>query len=187
MIENILILDTETTGLDPKKCQVIEIGAILYNVKHKAVLQTLSFFMPCETNPVEHINHIKAEWTRCNPNTHSALCFLRDMNKNANILVAHNASFDKKFIATIPNMEEILEKKWICTKENFTWPVKLNRLRLEDVCNAMGVPYVNAHRALSDCFLLASCFEKVVDLEERFNNLIYWIDPNSCDTGLVLT
>lgn len=186
MIENILIIDTETTGLDPKKCQVIEIGAILYNVKHKAVLQTYSSLIPCGTNPVEHINHISAASTNCEYPANAFNQILERMNVYAQVCVAHNASFDKKFLETLPCGAPILANKWICTKENFTWPVKLTRFRLEDICNAMGVPYVNAHRALSDCFLLASCFERVDDLEARFNNLMAWIDPAS-QGGICLT
>ena len=37
-IEKILILDTETTGLDENKDEVIEIGCILFDVSYKCVL-----------------------------------------------------------------------------------------------------------------------------------------------------
>ncbi len=171
-MSNLLILDTETTGLDPSKgAKVIEIGAVLYNIKHKQVIQSLSFFLPCHENPVQNINHIDPEWTQCNPNTHSALTFLQDMAKNCDYVVAHNADFDKRFMRTVINSTEFWEKRWICTKANFRWPVVLPRLRLEDVCNAMKVPYVNAHRAMSDCLLLAQCFTNVSDLESRFERI----------------
>lgn len=169
---NILILDTETTGLEPLKgAKLIEVGALLYNITNKQVIQTLSFFLPCDENPVENINHIKPEWTQCNPNIHSAIHFLRDMAKNCSFIIAHNAQFDKKFIRTIINDTEFWDKRWICTRSDFTWPVDLSRFRLEDVCIAMKVPYENAHRALVDCSFLARCFDNVFDLEERFKQL----------------
>ena len=37
-IEKILILDTETTGLDENKDEVIEIGCILFDVSFKCVI-----------------------------------------------------------------------------------------------------------------------------------------------------
>ena len=37
-IENILILDTETTGLDENKDEIIEIGCILFHVNSKPVV-----------------------------------------------------------------------------------------------------------------------------------------------------
>jgi DNA polymerase-3 subunit epsilon len=43
-IEKILILDTETTGLDENKDEVIEIGCILFDVSFKCVLSQVSFY-----------------------------------------------------------------------------------------------------------------------------------------------
>jgi len=172
MIENILILDTETTGLDPSKgSKIIEVAATLFNIKHKIVLQNFSTLFPCDENPVERINHIKAEATRLNYSNIMTDTILMVMNANAQACVAHNAEFDKRFIASIPCGEVLLKNKWICTKANFTWPVPLQRLRLEDICNGMKVPYFEAHRALTDCLLLAQCFAKIDDLEERFRKL----------------
>ena len=42
-IEKILILDTETTGLDENKDEVIEIGCILFDVSFRCVLSQVSF------------------------------------------------------------------------------------------------------------------------------------------------
>lgn len=170
MIENILILDTETTGLDPSKgCKVIEIGALLYNLKHKQVIQTLSTLLYCDENPVQNINHIDPAWTQVPKEELAAIKFLGFMARQAQAIVAHNAQFDRRFMDTIEVDEEFREKKWICTKSDFEWPVPLNRMRLEDICNAMKVPYINAHRALNDCSFLAQCFDNIADLEDRFN------------------
>jgi len=197
MIENVLIMDTETTGLFPNKGDtVIEIAAVLFNVKHKAILQCFSTLLPCEVNHAEKINHISAEATQCNypfsrhlssdeirkawenPVSEATILYeenitfnriLIDMCNSADACVAHNAQFDKGFIALLPCGQHLLNKKWICTKNNFTWPVHLARMRLEDICMAMGVSYVNAHRAMTDCFLIAQCFQKVEDLEGAIN------------------
>lgn len=197
MIENILIVDTETTGLMPDKGdKVIEIAAVLFNLKHRTVLQSFATLYPCHNNPVERINHIKAEATQCkypfvvnpykedlknaweNPAQEPTFVYdeiitadsiLIQMLHAADACVAHNAEFDKKFIKTLAYGNAFLNKRWICTKANFTWPVPISRFRLEDICNAMGVSYDNPHRALTDCLLLAQCFEKIEDLEHRFN------------------
>ena len=170
MIENILIIDTETTGLDPRNGdKIIEIAAVLFNLKYKFVLQNYSTLFPCEINPVEHINHIPVDVTNCNFSLALSDSILIGMGHSAQACVAHNAEFDKKFVSLLACGQYLLNKKWICTKANFTWPVSLPRLRLEDICNGMKVPYTNAHRALTDCQLLAQCFEKVEDLEDRIN------------------
>ena len=60
-IEKILILDTETTGLDENKDEVIEIGCILFDVSFKCVLSQVSFLFPVNNNEAENINGISAE------------------------------------------------------------------------------------------------------------------------------
>lgn len=168
---NILILDTETTGLEPTKgAKLIEIGALLYNVKYHQIIQTFSTLLPCEENDAKKINHIEPEWTQCNQNTTSAIYFLYGMAKDSSFIVAHNAQFDKKFLHSCTNSVEFWDKRWICTKNDFKWPVRLTRFRLEDICIAMKVPYINAHRALADCSLIAQCFDNIPDLEQRFSN-----------------
>ena len=62
-IEKILILDTETTGLDENKDEVIEIGCILFDVSFKSVLSQVSFLFPVNNNEAEHVNGISAEVT----------------------------------------------------------------------------------------------------------------------------
>ena len=174
MIENILILDTETNGLDPSKgAQVIEIGALLFNVHHRQVIQSLSTLLYCDSNPVQEINHIDPEWTHVRKEEGAAIKFLTLMARQCSLVIAHNAIFDKKFIHTLirsPGIEDLFNMQWVCTKKDFKWPVNLFRYRLQDICEAMGVSYINAHRALTDCTFLAECFKKVDDLESRLYN-----------------
>ena len=170
MINNILILDTETTGLDPKKgAKMIEICGILYNVQHKAVLQVYSTLLPCETNAAEHINLISPVITNLPYSILHTLQIFNSMIEHADALVAHNAQFDKQFVNEF--LPLAVDKKWLCTKNDFKWPVPLRRYRLQDVCEAMEVPYVDAHRALQDCMFMVQCFNKVTDLFDRFNKV----------------
>lgn len=173
MIENVLILDTETTGLHPEKGDtVIEIGAILYNLKNKTILQNFSTLFPCEANPVEHINGISADSTKCNYPLEVVMQQLKLMTLHSQACIAHNAEFDKKFIKSLSVWQFMSHHPWICTRDHFKWPVNLYRNRLQDVCNAMGVPYVEAHRALNDCRLIAECFSKIGDLELRMETAL---------------
>ena len=170
---NLLILDTETTGLAPSKgAKLIEIAALLYNVEDRVVLKTLASFFPCDSNPVEHINNIKPDWTNRATNPW-AIQALTVMATEAHAYVAHNASFDKTFLETAIAPAHIFWlKPWICTKNDFKWPVPLPRNRLQDVCVAMGVPYVEAHRALTDCQFIVDCFNRVPDLQQRVEDAL---------------
>lgn len=175
MIENVLIVDLETTGLHPEhSAQIIELGAILYNIKHKAILQQFSTLIPCNENPVQHINNINPEITKLIPYYPYWEDVLTVMVNHAkDVCVAHNAQFDKKFLLHNNRFKYLFaDTKWICTKNDFKWPVPLKRNRLQDVCEAMGVPYVNAHRSLADCTFIAQCFSKVEDLQQRIDGVI---------------
>ncbi len=87
----------------------------------------------------------------------------------ADAIIAHNAEFDKSWLKTLTSLSSLCdEKKWICTRNDFTWPIsKGTALHLIHISVAMGVPVVSAHRALTDCKLIADCFDKIDNLEER--------------------
>jgi DNA polymerase-3 subunit epsilon len=169
MIETILILDTETTGLSPAKgAKMIEVCAILYNLKHKQILQVFSTLLPTQTNEAQHINGIDPDLT-IQPYPTDYLHIVEGMALYAQALVAHNAPFDREFL--ISHYPEMYGMRWICTQRDFPWPCHLPRRRLQDVCAGMGVDYVDAHRALSDTMFLVNCFNKIENLQDIFNSL----------------
>jgi len=172
MINNICIIDTETTGLDHKKDSILEVAAIYYNIQSKNVMQQLSTLFCAEKNDAEHVNKI-SKLALKNVNTHLNDCLILhmlQMLEHCDAIVAHNAEFDKSFLELIPLIgNNIKNKKWICTKNDFKWPIpKLSSLSLINISLEMGVPVFSSHRALTDCQLLASCFSKLDDLESRF-------------------
>ncbi len=169
MIENILVIDVETTGLDATRHKCIEVAAVLFNVPHRAILQQFSTLFPCDENPVEDINGIKPAATQATFSCHYWDVHFMTMVHSAQAIIAHNAQFDKKFI---DEFKLNISVPWICTKNDFAWPVNLPRKRLQDVCEAMGIAYDRAHRALTDCMFIVDCFNKVEDLESRLENAL---------------
>jgi len=159
----LLIVDVEATGLDPKKDSLIEVGAILFDVDHNAVIANYSFLKPCRENPVEHINKIPATLTQsCSFDSDACLGMLMAMLANADYVVAHNASFDKQW------MPFPAETKWLCTMQDFKWPESMGlkgRFSLAALALAHGVPVWAQHRALTDCIYIAQVFEKSYQLE----------------------
>ena len=162
----LLILDTETTGLDPSQGQCIEVGAILFAVSSRAVLSQLSFLLPCQRNPAQAINGIAAAVTRLPQPLEPALQLLAALLASADAVVAHNAAFDRQWfgIAPLP----AIERPWICSMEDIRWPAE-RQLRpnpsVRDLALAYEVPVWAAHRALTDCTYLAQVFQRCADLE----------------------
>jgi len=118
-IEKILILDTETTGLDENKDEVIEIGCILFDVSFKCVLSQVSFLLPVNNNEAAHVNGITAEVTNISQPWEDGLNFFLKLVDCSDFIVAHNVEFDKKWFGKgrLPK----LNKKWICSLEDINW------------------------------------------------------------------
>jgi DNA polymerase-3 subunit epsilon len=158
--EVLLILDCETTGIDPNAHSLCEVGAILFSVNHRAVIQQLSFLIPVEDNPAQGINGIPPDLTASTNAARYAHAVLADMAQCADAYVAHNADFDRQWIA-----HSLPDKPWICTCHGITWPGAPGAVSLTNLALAFGVPVWSVHRALSDCIYLAQVFERDAELE----------------------
>lgn len=162
----LLILDTETTGLDPQQHQCIELGAILYDVAHRAVLSQISCLFPCTDNPARAVNGIDPLVSRLPQPWRPALQCFAAMLDAADVVVAHNAAFDRQWFGRDPL--PAIDKPWLCSMEDVRWPAD-RQLRanpsVRDLALAYGVPVWAAHRALTDCIYLAQVFSRCSDLE----------------------
>ena len=163
--DQLLILDTETTGLDPEVDQVLEVGAILFSVPQRAVLAQLSFLLPVEANAAEPLNGIRAGATQAPQPWQPSLQLLQQFASCAQLAVAHNAAFDRQWFGhgALPD----LPLPWLCTMEDIHWPAdRLLRPRpsLRDLALAFGVPVWAAHRALTDFIYLAQVVERLEQL-----------------------
>ena len=164
--ERILILDTETTALNPLQGECIEVGAVLFHVPSRSVLQQLSFLLPCSANPAEAINGIPASVSRLGQPLAAAMACFEALVAAADAVLAHNAAFDRQWFGQGPL--PALNRPWICSMEDIRWPAE-RQLRpnpsLRDLALAYGVPVWAAHRALTDCQYLVHVMERCGDLE----------------------
>ena len=163
----LLILDTETTGLEPSSAQCIEVGAVLFHVPQRAVLSQLSFLLPVQANPAEAVNGIAAAVTQLPQPWQAGLQHFEALLAAADAVLAHNAAFDAQWFGRAPLPP--IHKPWICSMDDIRWPAE-RHLRpapsVRDLALAYGVPVWAAHRALTDCIYLVQVFERCTNLEE---------------------
>jgi DNA polymerase-3 subunit epsilon len=165
--QRLLILDTETTGLDPQRDRCIELGAVLFDVPRRSVLSQVSLLLPCEHNPAQAVNGIDPVLTQQPQPWPQGLQWFEALLAAADVVVAHNAAFDRQWfgIAPLP----AIDRPWLCSMEDIRWPAD-RHLRsnpsVRDLALAYGVPVWAAHRALTDCIYLAQVFERCSDLEQ---------------------
>lgn len=84
--------------------------------------------------------------------------------RRGNVLVAHNAYFEKNHLNhEIPGLRDE-GRKWLDTywlaKHFLPTTEGSSGLRLEDFCKDMGVPYEGAHRATQDAAMMMEALEK---------------------------
>ena len=165
--QRLLIIDTETTGLDPQTDRCIEVGALLFDVAHRSVLSQVSFLLPCQHNAAKAVNGIEASLTQQPHPWRQGLQWFEALVDAADLVVAHNAAFDRQWFGIDPLPP--IHKPWLCTMEDIRWPAD-RQLRpnpsVRDLALAYAVPVWAAHRALTDCIYLAQVLERCSDLEQ---------------------
>lgn len=179
MINRCLILDVETQGLNPETDRVTEVGAILYSLTARCslmefsmltghcsddvIVQVLTGITPAAASEARavfdaaDVAHKVATWSN-----------IVNIALMADCVISHNAQFDRQRLGDLTG-----DLPWLCTLEDFRWPgIPANAYSLSNLAITLGVPVVSAHRALTDCRLLASIFTRVAeqghDLQELF-------------------
>ena len=166
-VRTLLIIDTETTGLDPQLDHCLEVGVILFDVPSRQVLAQHSFLLPVDANAAEAINRIPAAATNLPQPWRPALSYLQSLLDAADVLVAHNAAFDRQWFGRghLP----ATDKPWLCSMEEMRWPAERllrSRPSVRDLALAYEIPVWAAHRALTDCIYLAEVFRRCDELEQ---------------------
>jgi DNA polymerase-3 subunit epsilon len=97
-LRTLLLVDVETTGLEAPQAELCEIGAVLFSVPQRSVIQQLSFLLPVLRNDAEAINGIAPNLTLEPAPVAEATALLQAMVRRADALVAHNAAFDRPWL-----------------------------------------------------------------------------------------
>ena len=141
--------DTETTGLEPQKDQLLEIGAVLIanNIEIASLSLLIKPSIPIP-NEASQVNGIYAEMVASAMNVTEAIsCFEYFISDYP--LVGQNVGFDIGFIEAALGYK--LKNHAFCTAEiaRSLLP-KQQRYSLRALCSLFGVENNQAHRALSD-------------------------------------
>ncbi len=182
MIERILILDTETTGVI-EGSTAIEVAVILYNVTYAATLRSFSSVMQAAANPAIHINRIPEGVLVDAPPGAAVWAFVDSIAASASAIVAHNAEFDRRFVP-----EGILVgKPWICSQDDLVWPRSSKpRESLVNIALAHDLGISHAHRAMVDCDLLARLFTKTAEMGYNLQEILaYGLRPKATYQAIV--
>jgi len=151
-----LIIDLETTGLDPTKDEVIEVAAVKFRYDQNDTISGVSGIFQAFNQPsgpippeVTRLTGITDEMVAgCKIDDTALEAFVAD----AGIVIAHNAGFDRKFAERFwPAFET---KNWACSATQIDWKAHgFGGAKLAYLLSEIGL-FHNAHRAIDDCHAL---------------------------------
>ena len=159
-MENILLLDTETTGTD-ERAVCIEVAVALYSVEYAAVIRSYSSLIRAESNEAEHVNRIPVGALLHAPSAETAYRRLVAIATGAEAVVCHGAEFDRRMIPA----HILADIPWLCSMTDLVFPRgKGGRESLVSLALAHDVGVASAHRAFTDVDILARLFTRAKEL-----------------------
>lgn len=159
----VLILDTETSGLDETKDRVVEVAFAIWDTRFLTMVSAFSTLVPQLFNEAEAVNQIPAAALQSmDAETQKPTSFFGPLMAaafEADAIMAHNAEFDRNFLAVAEGVT--FDAPWVCSCHHMEWPIVSGSKSLASLCLAAGVGVSHAHRALTDVLLLVRLLERV--------------------------
>ena len=152
-----IAFDTETTGLNPSRDRIIELGAVLFEngkcVKRFQSLVNPGVFIPARVTAVNNITNSMIKNAPTEEIVYSELAeFLKDAYNEQTIICAHNARFDMSFLSeTLMRLGYNANINYIDTLTFAKQKIKgLYNYKQDNVAHYFDIVNEQAHRAASD-------------------------------------
>ena len=150
-----VVLDTETTGLDHAAHEVIELGMVAFTYDESGVRDVVGVFSQLQqpagpiTPDITRITGITDEMVA---GQRIDLEAVRRFVEPADLVIAHNARFDRPFCEKLcPGFEA---KPWACSVSEVDWTaLGFEGTKLGYLVGQCGY-FHNGHRAVDDCHAL---------------------------------
>ncbi len=187
---SIVALDLETTGLDPQKDAIIEIGAVRF-VGNRVEDEFTMLINPGRHIPefITGLTGISDDMVRQAPHILEVIDELGSFINNAPIL-GHNIQFDLSFLRkfNIVEINEIIDTYELAA----VLMPSASRYNLGALGLQLGIPLPATHRALDDARVTAAAFQKLFDQAcklptELLSEIVRYSEPISWDGAWAFT
>ena len=149
-----LIVDLETTGLEPSKDKIIEIGLVEFGLNDGKDPVLLGMYGGLEDPGVPLTGEIQSLTGLTDEALRGQVIrwdLVREAWDRASVIVAHNAQFDRSFLMVRPDFAKSA-KHWACTMRHIDWASKgFGSRKLQYLAADHGFVNPFAHRAVFDC------------------------------------
>ncbi len=159
----VAILDTETTGTNPARDKIIELGMVLVEVcpqtgqAYRVVqvfdeLEDPGMPIPEESTRIHHISDDMVSGKRISD------AEVESLIANVALVVAHNAGFDRVFVED--RFPFFASKAWACSWAQIPWSDEgIGSSKLEFLAYFYGFHFAG-HRAVNDCQALLEVLQQ---------------------------
>lgn len=165
----LLVIDLETTGLDPKVDHITELGYVLFDSETRRITQAVSSIAEIPDNvaissDITWLTGITNELcSEIGMELHLGLRNLAALGKMADFWVAHNATgMEKPWLEHNFNQCELVmpEVKWIDTSVDVAYHPWISTRKLTHLAAEHHIPLRGAHGALEDCLTVIELLKK---------------------------
>lgn len=166
----VAFVDFETTGLNAEEGKPLEIALVLAECSEEDILKTEEIYCSYNdpgfpiTEEIQKITNIndelvkghKIDWAKVN-----------ELLDKADIIVAHNAQFDKAWALKHGNAAN---RPWVCSVNQVNWKAhpRIERSNLEYLKQYFGID-IPSHRAINDVMTLLRVLK-----QRKTNNETFW-------------
>ncbi|MGS0416155.1 3'-5' exonuclease [Bacillus cereus] len=164
-----VVIDFETTGFNPYNDKIIQVAAVKYR-NHELVDQFVSYVNPERSIPdrITSLTGITNYRVSDAPTIEEVLpLFLAFLHTN--VIVAHNASFDMRFLKSNVNMLGLPEPKNKVIDTVFLAKRYMKHApnhKLETLKRMLGIR-LSSHNAFDDCITCAAVYQRCASIEEE--------------------
>ncbi|MEN3043170.1 MAG: PolC-type DNA polymerase III [Fervidobacterium sp.] len=182
-----VVIDLETTGLNPRSDEIMEIGAVK-TYQGKIIQEFHTFVKPSKVNKKSlEITGITEQMLENAPGIAEVLDKFLDFLHGC-VIVAHNADFDVSFLRNVFARHGIEFNPPYIDTLRLSQSLLRNRLKsfsLDKLVDHFDLGTFQHHRALDDARITTGVFWKLIELAkkksittfERLNKLVENIDP----------
>ena len=160
-----IILDTETTGLNARKDEIIEIGVIAFTFDAAGLIGDVTGVYGGLQQPSVSIPSDIIRLTGITDEIVAGqsidIAALQALIEPADLLIAHNAGFDRPFCEAFSDL--FSGKAWACSNSEIDWSSRgYEGTKLGYLIGQAGY-FHDGHRAVDDCFALLEVLAREAD------------------------
>lgn len=152
------VVDVETTGLDPQKNAIIELGICTFGYDTTDRIVTIIDSYSALQDPGEPLDPKIVELTGLTDADLKGQAIdwsaVLPMIETCRLFIAHNAKLDRQFVEEHSPLEQFAKRAWACSYNEVDWKKRWP----ETTAGSLGAvlagtrrEFYEAHRALDDC------------------------------------